>query len=56
LKGTKIQLKGKDLISMGIKPGPIFKKIFEGLLELRLNNHVKTKEDEVSFVEETFIH
>jgi tRNA nucleotidyltransferase (CCA-adding enzyme) len=55
LKGTKIQLKGKDLISMGIKPGPVFKEIFESLMELRLNNRVKTKEDEVKFVEGRFV-
>ncbi|MBW1705142.1 MAG: CBS domain-containing protein [Deltaproteobacteria bacterium] len=55
LKGTKIQLTGKDLISMGIKPGPIFKKIFDRLLEARLDNLIKTKEDEVKFVEKNFV-
>ncbi len=51
LKGTSIQLGGKDLKAMGFKPGPIYKKIFDRLLEARLNNRIKTKEEEVSFVE-----
>jgi len=51
LKGTKIQLTGKDLVSMGVKPGPIFKKIFDRLLKARLNSLIKTKEDELRFVE-----
>jgi tRNA nucleotidyltransferase (CCA-adding enzyme) len=56
LKGTVIQLKGKDLLKMGFSPGPFFKEIFDRLLEARLNDLVKTKEDEVRFVEETFEH
>ena len=54
LKGTEIQLKGKDLLKMGFSPGPFFKEIFDRLLEARLNDLVKTKEDEVRFVEEAF--
>jgi tRNA nucleotidyltransferase (CCA-adding enzyme) len=54
LKGTKIQLRGRDLVSMGFKPGPIFREIFEHLLEARLNNLVKTKEDELKFVRDKF--
>jgi tRNA nucleotidyltransferase (CCA-adding enzyme) len=56
LKGTEIQLKGKDLLKMGFSPGPFFKEIFDRLLEARLNDLVKTKEDEVRFVGETFGH
>ncbi|MCP4576357.1 MAG: CBS domain-containing protein [Deltaproteobacteria bacterium] len=54
LKGTKIQLRGKDLTAMGFEPGPIFREIFDRVLEARLNNLIKTKEDEVSFVEDHF--
>ncbi len=56
LKGTEIQLRGKDLLKMGFSPGPFFKEIFDRLLEARLNDLVKTKEDEVRFVEEAFEH
>jgi tRNA nucleotidyltransferase (CCA-adding enzyme) len=31
---------------MGLKPGPIYKKILDRLLEARLNGEVKTKADE----------
>ena len=54
LKGTKIQMRGKDLAGMGFKPGPVFREIFNRVLEARLNNLVKTKEDEVSFVRDHF--
>ncbi len=54
LKGTKPRLRGKDLVSMGFKPGPIFKEVFNRLLEARLNELIKTKEDEIRFVESTF--
>jgi len=54
LKGTTIQLKGKDLAGMGFQPGPIFRKIFDRVLEARLNNLIKTKDDEIRFVENYF--
>jgi len=56
LKGTKVFLKGKDLISMGFTPGPPFKEIFDGLLEAKLDGDVSTKEDEVEFVKDRFGH
>jgi tRNA nucleotidyltransferase (CCA-adding enzyme) len=55
LKGTKIQLTGKDLLDMGLEPGPAFSGIFDSLLAARLNNLVKTREDEISFVEKNFL-
>jgi len=54
LKGTKIYLQGKDLTKMGLQPGPIFRQVFDRVLEARLNNLVKTKEDEIRFVKEHF--
>ena len=39
-------LNGADLKAMGLKPGPIYKKILDRLLEARLNGEVKTKTDE----------
>lgn len=54
LKGIKIRLTGKDLSKMGFQPGPIFKKIFDQLLEARMNDLIKTKDDEVKFVRNTF--
>jgi tRNA nucleotidyltransferase (CCA-adding enzyme) len=54
MKDTSILLKGKDLVAMGFKPGPLFKEIFERLLEARLNERVKTKRDEIQLVKELF--
>jgi tRNA nucleotidyltransferase (CCA-adding enzyme) len=54
LKGTKILLKGRDLSNMGFQPGPVYREIFDRVLEARLNDLIKTKEDEVRFVEEHF--
>ena len=54
LKGTKTLLRGRDLVGMGFKPGPIFKEIFDRVLGARLNGQIKTKEDEIAFVKEIF--
>ncbi len=55
LKDVRPQLRGKDLIRMGLKPGPIFGKILEELLEARMNEVVKSREDEIKFVEERYL-
>jgi len=54
LKGTKVLLKGKDLIAMGYEPGPLFKDIFDSILEARLEGDVSTREDEIEFLKERF--
>ncbi|MFO7736844.1 MAG: CBS domain-containing protein [Desulfatiglandaceae bacterium] len=54
LKGKKVQLTGKDLLKMGFRSGPLFKQIFDRLLEARLNDLIKTKKEEVKFVRENF--
>ncbi len=54
LRGTKISLRGKDLITMGYKPGSLFKEIFNSILEAKLEGDVSTKEDEIEFVNKRF--
>ena len=54
LKGTKIFIQGKDLIDMGYKPGPLFKEIFESILEAKLEGDISTKEDEIKFLKDKF--
>jgi tRNA nucleotidyltransferase (CCA-adding enzyme) len=54
LKGTKVSLSGRELITMGHKPGPLFKEIFDSILEAKLDGDVSTKEDEIEFVKERF--
>jgi tRNA nucleotidyltransferase (CCA-adding enzyme) len=54
LKDEKVLLKGRDLKKMGFPPGPVYKKIFDRLLEVRLKGAVSTKKNEVRFVKENF--
>ena len=54
LKGTEVLVDGNDLLEMGLRSGPVFKKVFDSLLEARLNNLTKTKEDEIRFVKDKF--
>lgn len=49
-------LTGDDLIRMGMQPGPGFKAIFKALRDARLNGKIKTREDEMIFVEREFIN
>ena len=50
LRPTTTFLKGDDLKELGFKPGPIYRKILEELLDARLNGDLKTRKDEVEFV------
>ena len=43
---------GKDLIKMGIPPGPIYRKLFNSVLMAKLNGILKTKADEINHVRE----
>lgn len=54
LKGVRIQLTGQDLMEMGLKPGPLFKRIFHRVIEARLNEKVRTLEDERRLVRQEF--
>ncbi len=52
LRKVKTSLTGKDLVAMGLKPGPIFAEILENLKVGRLRGEVSSKEEEVAFVNE----
>lgn len=54
LKGTQVELSGKELIKLGMKPGPIFKQVFEDILQARLNQEIQSKEDELALVMERY--
>jgi tRNA nucleotidyltransferase (CCA-adding enzyme) len=43
---VKPSLTGSDFKAMGLKPGPLYKKILDRLLDARLNGEVKTEADE----------
>lgn len=41
---------GHDLISLGLKPGPIFKTILDELEELQVEGKIKTKEEGIEYL------
>ena len=47
-------LTGKDLIEMGYKPGPLFKRILEKVSDLQLKNSLKTPDAARAFVRDKF--
>ena len=46
---------GEDLKKLGIKEGPVYKKILETLKDAKIDLNLRTKEDEVSFVKKYII-
>jgi len=50
LRNVTITITGKNLLKMGLKPGPFFSKTLQAVLEAKLNGRVKTREDEFNFV------
>ena len=54
LRSVKTILKGNDLKKMGLEPGPIYRTILDSLLDARLNQDVKTRDDEVDFVQKNW--
>jgi len=54
LRKVRPELKGEDLREMGYRPGPLFKKIFAAILDARLDNQVKSREDEITYIKERF--
>lgn len=51
LRGATTLLKGKDLKEMGFPPGPIYRKILDSILDARLDGQIKTRQDELQFVQ-----
>ncbi len=49
LRKIKISITGKDLKKMGIKPGPIYRKTMKAVLGAKLDNMIKSEEDEFAF-------
>ncbi len=52
LKDIKIYSSGQDLIDMGFKPSPVFKEVFDLLLQAKLNGLIKNKDNEISFIKQ----
>ena len=47
LQKIKLEITGKDLLNLGIKPSPEYQKIFDEVLKVKLKNPSITKEDEI---------
>lgn len=50
LQNIKLQINGNDLISLGVKPSGEMKIILEKVLEEKINNSLKDKDEELNFV------
>ncbi|MFH2093961.1 MAG: CBS domain-containing protein [Pseudomonadota bacterium] len=46
----KPYIKGKDLVAIGLKPGPIFTTIFNQIIDAKLDGKLTTKKEEILFV------
>jgi len=49
LRKIKTLIKGKDLMQFGITPGPLYGKILNAVRDHKMNGHLKTEEDELSY-------
>jgi len=52
LRHIDASVKGKDLIKMGLEPGPIYREILQAVLDAKLNGQIKTRNDELDFVKD----
>ncbi len=50
LRYIKPEITGKDILAMGIEPGPIYKEILKSLRNAKINGALKTKEEEKEHV------
>ncbi len=54
LKRLKPETKGRDLVALGYKPGPLIKEMLERLLEARLDEEVRSRKEEKEFIRQLF--
>ncbi|MBI2812180.1 MAG: hypothetical protein HYX67_15310 [Candidatus Melainabacteria bacterium] len=54
LEKVQIELSGADLVEIGVPPGPEIGRALEAILERKLDGVIKTRQDELSFVNERF--
>ncbi|MDI6906322.1 MAG: CBS domain-containing protein [Thermoanaerobacterales bacterium] len=49
LKKHKPSITGKDIRSLGYRPGPLFRKALDAVWQARLEGHVKNKQEELDY-------
>ena len=47
-------LSNQDVRDLGYKPGPVFTRIFDALRQARWEGKLRTREEEIRFIEHTF--
>lgn len=52
LKDIVPSITGENLKKLGIKPGPVYRKIFEAILREKLRGRLLSKEEEIEFIKE----
>jgi len=50
LRDIRPALSGRDLRGMGIRPSPLFGRIFKALIAEKLDGNIKTRDEELAFV------
>jgi tRNA nucleotidyltransferase (CCA-adding enzyme) len=55
LNTIKVSVRGKDLQTLGIQPGPLYREIINSLLLARLEGTIKSKEDEMRYVRSHYL-
>ena len=50
--GAKLSIKGEDVIKAGVKPGPKFRKLLRLVLCRKIDGKLKTKKDELKYLNE----
>ena len=48
-QGIHLKIGGSDIRSLGLKPGPVFKKILDKVLHQKIDGILKTKRDELDY-------
>ncbi len=51
-RDIKPYIKGRDLLKIGLKPGPVFTTILNQILNAKLDGQLKTKKEEIKFAED----
>ncbi|MDD2703180.1 MAG: hypothetical protein PHC33_04155 [Candidatus Omnitrophica bacterium] len=47
--GTRTDISGRDLVSLGVEPGPHYRRILRGVLDARLDGKVRNRDEELAF-------
>ena len=50
LQDVRLSITGKDIVSLGIKPGPVYTTVLNRTLSAKLDGVVKTRDEELEFV------